>query len=268
MHTRAALAIFALAAAPWAAYAGCSRPIEAPVAPIGLSIVVKENQVSGVFPEFIQSALDAAGCSIRMHPVPRARVEVMFEQGSADMLLAATHSERRDEFGQFVPLLQTRAVLLSLDGPRPAIHSIAELLAQRSLRLAVVRGFDYGPAYRGLVEQLTQQKRIYLQKDPLEIARMLKAGMVDATIMPASALYGAAIGDARVSDIAARLRFEPLDELPWTQAGVYLSLRALTPADRQTLDAALTAAAKGQALLQAYRRYYPAYLVAAGTRPL
>lgn len=250
------------------AQAGCSRPIVVPVSPIGLSVVVKNDKVSGVFPEFMEEVAALAGCELRMTPVPRARLEAMFEQGTADILVAATHAEHRDQFGQFIPLVQTRAMLVSLESARSPIHSIEELLAFPALKVALVRGFDYGPAYLGMIEKLRLQGRVSFEKDPLEVARLLKAHIVDVTIMPASALYGAAVGDPRVSDIANRLRAEPLDDLPWAPAGVYLSLRSLNDADRKTLEAALREASRGQRLFQAYRRYYPAHLVALGTRAL
>lgn len=250
-----------------AASAGCSRPLEVPLAPLGFSVILDGDKARGVFVEFIQQVAASAGCELHMPPVPRARLEFMFEQGEADVMLAATRSDKRDQSGHFIPLVQSRAVMVSLDGSRPAIHSLADLIATPGLRVAVVRGFDYGPAYQRAVDQLSRQHRLFLEKDPLEIARMLKAKMVDATIMPASALYGAAVADSRVSDIATRLRIEPLEELPWHLGGLYLS-RRLPEADQAILEKAILAANRNHALLNAYRQYYPAELVAAGTRAL
>lgn len=249
------------------ANAACSRPLEVPLAPIGFSVKVDGDKASGVFVEFIRQVADSVGCQLRMHPVPRARLEFMFEKGEADVMLAATRSEKRDQSGHFIPLVQSRAVMVSLGGSRPAIHSLAELIAMPGLRVAVVRGYDYGPAYQRAVEQLERQNRLFQEKDPLEIARLLKGKMVDATIMPASTLYGAAVVDSRVADIATRLRIEPLEEMPWHLGGLYLSHK-LPEADRAALEKAIQAANRNHALLNAYRRYYPAELVAATTRAL
>ncbi|GAB3402938.1 transporter substrate-binding domain-containing protein [Massilia agilis] len=250
------------------ASAGCSRPLEVPVAPMGFSVTLDGDKAGGAFVEFIEQVAASAGCRLHMPQVPRARLEFMFEQGDADVMLASTHSEKRDQFGVFIPLVQTRSVMVSLKGStRPAIHSLAELLATPALRVAAVRGFDYGPAYRQAVDQLKDQHRLLVEKDPLEVARLLKANMADVTIMPASALYGAAVVDPRVSDIATNLRIEPLDELPWTYGGLYLSNR-IPEADRKILEKAIRAANRNHALLNAYRRYYPAEMVNAGTRAL
>ena len=269
-HTRPVFSLVVgllLMASTAGARAGCSRALEVPVAPLGFSIIVQGDKASGVFVEFMQQVAASAGCEVHMQPVPRARLEFMYEHGEADLLLAATRTDSRDQFGRFIPLVRTRAVMVSLESERPAIHSLAELVATPGLRLALVRGFDYGPAYRAAIEQLQRQGRVFLEKDPQEIARILKAKMADATIMPASALYGAAVEDKRVSDIADKLRIEPLDELPWSYGGLYLSNK-IAPADREILDKAIQEANRNQAMLNAYRRYYPPELVAATTRAL
>lgn len=260
-------AVLLVAAAPPRASAACSRTLEVPVAPLGFSVIIEGDKASGVFVEFMQQVAASAGCRVHMQPVPRARLEFMFEHGEADVMLAATPSASRDKFGQFIPLVRTRAVMVSLDRERPAIHSLAELVATPGLRLAVVRGFDYGPAYRAAIDQLQRQGRVFLQKDAHDIARMLKANMADVTIMPASVLYGAAVTDKRISDIADRLRIEPLGELPWSFGGLYLS-NHIPPADRESLEKAIQAANRNHAMLNAYRLYYPPDLVAAGTRAL
>lgn len=262
--------ILALAlAVPGLAAAGCSRPIVVPVSPLGFSVTVdKSGQIGGVFPALMLDIGSKIGCEIRMTEVPRARLEMMFEQGHADMLLAATHAERRDKFGQFVALIQTRATLVSLDPKHPPIHTMAELLARPDLKLALVRGFDYGPAYNKLSERLQAEGRLILARDPLEIARMLKAGIANFTILPASGIWGAAKADPRTADIADAFRVEPLEELPWIPAGVYLSLQSLSESDRAVLEAGLNAAAKSGALYHAYKNLYPATLFVLGSRPL
>jgi polar amino acid transport system substrate-binding protein len=260
-------AVLLLALAPPLASAGCTRPLEVPVAPLGFSVIVEGDKTSGVFVDFIQQVAAGAGCEVRMHPVPRARLEYLFEQGEADLLVASTHSDKRDQSGHFIPLVRSRAVMVSLDRARPAIHSLAELLATPGLRVAVVRGLDYGPAYQNALEQLEKQKRLFREKDPTDIARVLKAKMADVTILPPATLYGAAVADPRVSDIATNLRLEPLDELPWSFGGLYLSKR-LTQADRELLEKAIQEANRGNAMLRAYQRYYPPDLIAAGTRAL
>ncbi len=250
------------------AWAGCSRPIAAPSAPNGLSVVARNGEISGIFPELLNSIGAQAGCTFVWSVVPRARLEAMFENGGADILMPATASERRDRLGTFVPMLETRAYLVSLAGTRAPVANMAQLLQRRELRVALVRGFDYGAPYLGMGQKLAEQKRLLLESTPTKVLRLLNDGLADVAILTPVAVWGAIKTDARIEGLEGRLRFEPLPELPWIKSGIYLSLKSLSAADRGTLEKALHASTRSGALMQAYKRTYPASMLADGTRPV
>eukprot|EP01137_Pigoraptor_chileana_P009308 Opistho-2@57344 len=214
-----------LAATP--ARAQCSRALNVPVAPIGLSVTTVGEAVGGVYPELLRGLAGKDGCNMNFTVVPRARLELMFESGRADLLVPATRTPRRDEHGVFVPMVSSRALLISLlSDTRPPVQSLGELLEQRrELRVVVVRGFDYGDAYQALVRELGQQGRLLQAADPISVARMLNSGMADLTIMASTIMTGALQGDARVRFMLDRLRYEPVEELPWGESGIPCTLR-------------------------------------------
>lgn len=259
----AVTALALLAALP--AGAQCSRPIRAPVAALGLSVIVEEGRIGGVYPDLLRSA--GGGCSFEFSVVPRARVEALFEAGQIDMLVPASRSARRDEFGVFVPLIQSRATLLSLQSERAPIGSLAELLAEKGLRVALVRGFDFGGEYQRMVEELRKQGRLLLDRDPVSVARMLEAGMADVTVMAPSILSGSMMTDTRIRHLLGRLRVEPLEEFPWTEAGVYLSRSALSEADRNALTVLFDRMSRSGAPWRAFQQYYPASSLEGSIRP-
>ncbi|MDL2354220.1 MAG: transporter substrate-binding domain-containing protein [Pseudomonadota bacterium] len=263
------LAMLALAAlAPLSATAACTRPILVPVAPIGQSVMIRAGQVSGAVPDLLKLVGARAGCTFVFAPMPRIRLETMFEMGKADLLVSATHSARRDRYGLFIALVETRATLISLDSMAAPPRSIDDLLARRELRVALVRGFDYGDAYLRLSQKLAEQGRLYLEPDPLTVARLLHGGMADVTIMPPSAVAGAVMGDARLAAMVARMRITPLAELPWIRSGIYISYASMHAGDRATLERALTASSKAGDMLAIFKRYYPPALLSESTRPL
>jgi polar amino acid transport system substrate-binding protein len=238
-----------------------------PASPLGLSITVKGDRVGGAFPDVLDEVAERIGCKLVYSVVPRARLELMFETGKADLLMTSTRTARRDQYGIFVPLIVSRATLVSIDSKRAPIRSMKEMLARRELRVALVRGFDYGPAYHTLTAKLSEQGRVAWAKEPVEVARMLMAGMADMTIMPPSALVGAASLDERIASIRDKVRVEPLDELPWARSGMYIS-RALPAADRALLEKGLNEAGKAGALYQNLQRLYPAAVLNQATKPL
>lgn len=253
---------------PLVSHAACTRVINVPVAATGLSVIVEGESISGLYPQLLRGLASKEGCTFALTAVPRARLEVMFENGRADLLIPASKTPKRDQHGTFVALIQNRPMLISLQATRPAIASVRELLSQSTGTVALVRGFDYGPAYQELVSKLGQQGRLVLEVDALSIARLLKSGLVDATIMAPSILAGAVRDDERVRDLLDKLRIEALEELPWGSSGVYLSNTALAAQDKAVLQDALERAAKSGVVWKEFQRYYTPAILKGSIRPL
>lgn len=248
------------------AAAGCSRPIKVPVAATGQSVVIKGADVGGMFPDMLTLIGQRAGCTFTWSVVPRVRIERMFANGQADLLVAATEVERRDRHGLFIPMFETRPALISVDTARAPLRSIEQLLARRDLRVALVRGYDYGHAYRAMLATLQAQGRVYLQPDPQTVARMLASSLADVTIMPAGVFIAGTREDARTAQLHTRLRVEPLSELPWIRSGLYLSRTSLNEADRKLLAREIGATVKSGLWWQAMRSHYPREVLDGSTR--
>lgn len=247
--------------------AACSRSIHVPIASLGLSVITAGENVSGVYPDVLRALASKQTCSFEFSVVPRARLEALFAAGKADLLIPASRSARRDAWGQFVPLVRSRAVVISTKSDRPAIRSVQDLLEQRTLRVALVRGFDFGEGYQAIVKELTSQGRVELHVDAASVARMMQIGGADLTIMAPSILIGTLIGEGRSNGLLDTLRYEPLEELPWGDSGAYLSKTALHDSDRAALVELLTQAAKSGAVWKAFQRYYPAEALVGSIRP-
>lgn len=248
-------------------FAACSRIINVPVAVTGRSVIINGEQIDGIYPDILRSLMEKDSCKFALSAVPRARMELMFETGRADLLIPASRTPKRDEHGIFVPMIYNRATLISLESNRPAITSVQDLLDKKDLKVALVRGFDYGPAYQELIKELTRQKRLYFDTDPLSVARLLKAGIADVTIMAPSILAGVIMDDARVQDMLEKLRFEPIPELPWGDSGAYISKKSLGVEDTVALKDMLEQVAKSGVVWKNFQRYYPAHVLKEGIRP-
>lgn len=249
------------------ARAGCSRAINVPVAPIGASITVNGGVVGGIYPELLDAAAAKAGCRLAYSVVPRARQAVLFEIGKADLLLPATRTPARDQHGVFVPMIGHRATLVSLTGTRAPITNAQGLLDRTDLRVAVVRGYDFGEEYQALVRELAKQGRLFQEVDTVAIARLMQAGAIDVTIMGPTTFAGAVVREPRLAPLAERLRIEPIPELPWTFSGAYVSHRSLTAADQAALRELLENLARSPAVLEAFQRHHQPGILADSVRP-
>lgn len=244
---------------PLHAQAQCTRVVNVPIAPIGLSVFVSaDDTVGGVYPDVLRSLGGKEGCSFKFSLVPRARLDALFEAGQADLLIPASKSPKRDKLGVFVPLIYSRATLISVAADRPALRSAKELLEHTELKVGVVRGFDFGPAYQELVQELARQGRLVQDVDAVSIARLMQSGAVDLTIMAPSILVGAIQGEPKTDGLLEKLRYEPIDELPWGESGAYISRSALLESEQKALRMLLERSVATGAVWKAFQRYYPA----------
>ena len=229
---------------------------------------MKDGSVGGVIPDFYRALGKKAGCQFNFTIVPRARLEVLFSVGEADLLIAATRSPERDKHGQFVPLFRYRATLVAMRPSGKVIHSVDELAARDDLRLCVVRGFDYGPAYRKLLAELDKKKRLCLATDTRQVLRMIHANLADVSILLPSSAFATSREDSALSGNADKLRFETLDDLPWQDAGVYVSTKSLAAPDQALLLKVLRSESASDTIMQAYESIFPDNMLKISARRL
>lgn len=250
------------------AQANCTRPLAVPMAPIGLSVSFDDDRTSGVYPTLLREMSAGTGCEFQVQRVPRARLQKMFETGQADLLLPASASPARDQDGEFVPLIQVRASLMTISRERPVPRSLAELLAQSDYKLAVVRGFSFGSAYDNTIAVLRAQKRLVEESDATGVARALRQGLAHGTVMTASILIGTLVQDADLAPLVKQVRADALEELGWSESGVYLSRHSLNEAERRRLRAAFQQQAKAGRVWQLFNDTHPPGSLGGSIRPL
>ncbi|MFZ6647259.1 substrate-binding periplasmic protein [Undibacterium sp. TJN25] len=259
-----------IAMAAMAAGAGsaeCSRPFVVPVSSTGSGTAITKKQFGSIYLDVLRSAGKKNGCEFVFSVVPRSRQEAMFQSGQSDILLPAIRTPRRDEAGLFVPLLSVRATLISVAAERPAIRSLQELLEHREMKLALVRGYDYGAAYLALVSELKSQGRLILESDPTSVARQMLSGAANATIMTSPIFSDVVQTDKRLEALQSRLRYEGLDDLPWIDSGAYLSKTALSAEDKEALQDLFESITKSGTLLNSLRHHGQADSLKDSVRP-
>lgn len=243
---------------PLLAEARCARELKVPVAPIGLAVTVDAGEVGGIYPDLIRAEMAASGCRLAFQVVPRSRQEMLFETGQADLLVPARRSPRRDAHGDFVPIVRSRAVLLFMRAARLPVNSLSDLLKHRELRVAIVRGFDYGAAYQALVKQLAKEGRLVESADPLSLARALEGGIADVAVITPTAVTGALRAHHMPSSWIDRLHAQPVDDLPWGETGIYVSRHSsLSSGDRKKALEALDRISQSGMAWRTFLRYHP-----------
>ncbi|MES2299071.1 MAG: transporter substrate-binding domain-containing protein [Pseudomonadota bacterium] len=231
----AALAALALCWCAGAAHAACSRPIKVPVSPAGGDLAINsENQAHGIGADMLASVTNRTGCQFEFVSVPRVRGLEMFRAGAVDLLTSVVQTAERDEIGEFVAFTSSRVAAIGMRKSLPAGGAPDDKLSGSYL-VNVVRGYDYGPAYRTLLQSLRAQHRLEEVTDPLTAARKLAMGRAGVILIAP----GAFIEAAERAAITAEVQAFPLASIPPFLSGVYVSRGALGEADRAALATSL-----------------------------
>lgn len=248
------------------AQAGCSRPIQTPlyasgniVKAVGVGANVAKPvgaEVGGFLPDLLRKEGERIGCVFVLSIVPRARLEAMFAAGQADILMTATRTPHRDQYGSFTALVTTRATLVSFVAPNPPVHSIAELLARRELKVGLIRGQDYGPEFLAMSAELAKQKRLVLES-ATNVARLLELGAIDVTVMTPTVMAATLMPDPHLKTLIDKIVMEPLAELGWNESGAYVSKSSLTAEDRQLLENMFASIARTNLINEELRSQFP-----------
>jgi polar amino acid transport system substrate-binding protein len=267
LHKTVCFCLTIIFAGTSAAYGNCSRTMKVPLAATGLSVIVSGENISGVYPEILSDLSAKEKCNFELSVVPRARLEMMFENGYADILIPATRTSRRDKLGFFIPLVSNRAMLISVQEQSIPVKNFKELLEQKTAKIAVVRGFDYGEKYQAFLKELQKRNRLRFEADPVSVARLLKSGAADYTLMAPSIFAGSVQIDERVTDLEDKLQYQPLQELNWGESGVYFSKKSLSTADVQALQEIFERAASDGLIWKGFQRYYKKEFLKDSVRP-
>jgi polar amino acid transport system substrate-binding protein len=251
---------------PQLALAFCPRPINTPLAPQGVGVVLKDGVATGVVPDLLRTLASVTGCEFKQPIVPVARQQSLFSDGDADMLVFATQTPERDQSGQFVPLFKYRAALVSVKAFERPVLSIGELMQRPELRVVLIRGFDYGPVYRQLKSPPMADRVAYANDIP-DMLRRLQGGSADVSVLLPGSEYEAFRTDERLAPLKNKLVYSELGDMPWQDAGAYVSTKSLAKQDQAMLINGLRHMDIGRQALKAFGEVFPASLVKATIKP-
>jgi len=207
---------------------------------------------TGLDLELTQAIFREAGCALQLMPeLPTARRQRQFEQGSLDVLLAASDTAERRKIARFSIPYRTESVSLFVRSeqlPRyQQLRGLDGLLAMQVSLLAPKVGW-YGAAYAKLQPQLLASGHLSTFLNFQQGLHMLEAGRADLIL-----------GDTAALRYEARELGLAISALPLTvlRAPVHLMLNksTTTAEDLELINAAIMRLEKQGVLAEIRNRY-------------
>lgn len=240
----------------------CSRPIRIGVTPVGTAVTLDAaGKIGGFYIDILEKISKSGECSFQYVALPRARAAKVFETNNEiDVLAPAVQTEERDKFADFVPTSSAPVVLITF---KQKTKNPLLALEKGELAVNVVRGYDFGPKYLELVAKLRAKNVLEEVTDADIVARKIKAGRADATIMNTLAFYPAALESGLMNDVQAT----PIPDLGIVTTGLYLSKQNLSAADSEALKQQIRKFVNSGELMRAVKERFVGEWALTGYKP-
>ena len=148
----------------------------------------QDRQPRGLLIEQSRAVLTTAGIAVQMEEAPLKRIQLELQANERPVCSPGWYKlPEREAYARFSLPMSQDVPHLVLVGPRSAAavraqRSLASLLADAALRMAVVDGISYGSELDGLIRQ-QQPAPLRATVTPVQLTRMLAAGRADYMFM-------------------------------------------------------------------------------------
>ncbi|WMW81493.1 hypothetical protein RF679_04235 [Undibacterium cyanobacteriorum] len=236
----------------------CQRPLRIAINPQSPALTVNsQNQVSGILSDFFGSIESASSCRFTWDLVPRARAMHYLKNGLTDIVFAI-HSEERDRYGEFIPLIEFHPSLIVRNEVN-LNEDPSRILESEQLRFGFVKGYDFGKEYLELVYRVKTAKRGEEIIEVDEVARKMDQGHINASIMSATVF----VQPARDILLDQKIQAIPLKQFPKARVGLYLSNQTIKPDERRYLREMMSNKTQIDLFYRLFKTNYPAWAMKA-----
>lgn len=240
------------------AAASCSRPIRVSATPVGSSFVVLgDKQISGAYPDLLARVTQLTGCQFEYIPMPINRAFMMIKNGDLDLIPITVQTPERDQLGEFIPTSKNRLMLVYLKNNSFPWKTLAEL-RDAPIRINVVRGNNYGPAYSEWLADPRTRSHLEEVTTTDQIVQKLDARRADAVLSP---LGGIAESINRFQ-LVEQIAYRPIGDVPPLRLGTYLSRKSMPAADQLLLKNTLNQLVRRGEYHRLLKQHYPAWAMA------
>lgn len=210
-----------------------------------------DGRFSGIDQDILEALSLRTNCRFKPRIESQARIWSQIRDGSLDMSMSGVRTVEREEWAISVPYFSTRNYALVSTSLSPVEQTAAGFLANKSLKMAIIKGFQHGKQYNEFVANLRQENRIYEVADFASLIKLMQVKRVQGILLiPTS--YLDLSRQKQLPEATVLRDWYPNDGF---SAGLYLSRKTINPRAAQTLQQAMSAMQTDGSLERIFARY-------------
>ncbi|QPF73428.1 amino acid ABC transporter substrate-binding protein [Roseateles sp. DAIF2] len=187
----------------------------------------EQGQGEGVDKELVDELARRTGCRFITSVVSRVATWVHLARGTADITVSAVRTPQRELHAEFAIYLRGQPSVYVRSELAGTVDSLQTFVTRGPWKLAISKGYSYGPQMDAIIADLRQQGRVGEYGDANAVARVIGSGKADAFI--ASNLAWSPIFKAH--KLEGRVAVLPGSPEMTIEAGLAFSRERVRPAD-------------------------------------
>jgi polar amino acid transport system substrate-binding protein len=210
-----------------------------------------DGRFSGIDKDILDALSLRTNCQFKIRIESQARLWAQMREGSLDMSASGIKTAEREKWAASIPYFSARNYAL-LSSTLGATEQTAQgYIANKNLKIAVIKGFQHGKRYNEFIDTLAKQGRVYEVADFASLLKLFNAKRVQCIfLIPTS--YLDLSRQKNLPDNAVLRDWYPSDAFV---AGLYLSKSKVPTKTIQLLQSTINAMQADGSLERIFSRY-------------
>lgn len=210
-----------------------------------------DGRFSGIDKDILDALSLRTNCQFKMRIESQARLWVQMREGSLDMSTSGIKTAEREKWAASIPYFSARNYALLNNALSAQEQTAQGFIANKTLKVAIIKGFQHGKRYNEFIETLSKQGRVYEVADFASLLKLFNAKRVHCIfLIPTS--YLDLSRQKNLPDNAALRDWYPSDAFV---AGLYLSKAKVPAKTIQLLQNTMNAMQADGSLERIFSRY-------------
>lgn len=210
-----------------------------------------DGRYSGIDQDILDALALRTNCQFKPRIESQARIWTQIREGSLDMSMSGIKTIEREEWATSIPYFSSRNYALVSTTLSAHEQTPAGFLANKNLKMAVIKGFQHGRQYNDFIASLRHQNRIYEVADFASLLKLLQVKRVHAILLIPTSFLDLS-RQKQLPDASALRDWYPNDAFI---AGLYVSRKTVSVQTAQILQHALGAMQADGSLERIFARY-------------
>lgn len=142
-----------------------------------------DGRFSGIDKDILDALSLRTNCQFKLRIESQARLWTQMRDGSLDMSTSGIKTAEREKWAVSIPYFSARNYALLNNSLSAAEQTAHGFIANKNLKIAIIKGFQHGKRYNEFIETLAKQGRVYEVADFASLLKLFNGKRVQCILL-------------------------------------------------------------------------------------